>query len=134
MTLHVYKGFFGATPDNTGGCLRCDFYDACHCPQRNGAVGTGRRPQYNGNKGKDHWLVTSVMFMGPGITGKSIIGASDKNFNALKVNPQTLKLDDSGVYIQPEQLQMELRRLAGLGNSPLNQKYPLIGPHLTLLG
>lgn len=94
----------------------------------------GRTPQYNGNHGKDHYPVTSVMFMGPGITGNRVIGASDDKFNALKVNPQTLKLDDNGVYIQPEQLQMELRRVSGLGSHPLNAKYPIIGTPLTLLG
>src|SRR5580658_6586827 len=38
----------------------------------------GRTPTYNNGKGKDHWSVGSVMFIGPGIKGNRLLGATDE--------------------------------------------------------
>ena len=40
------------------------------------AVGSdfGRTPAYNAQNGKDHWNITSMMFMGAGIAGGRVIG------------------------------------------------------------
>src|SRR5207249_5644522 len=37
----------------------------------------GRTPNYNAGNGKDHWSIGSVMFLGRGITGDRVIGATD---------------------------------------------------------
>ena len=37
----------------------------------------GRTPNYNKGNGKDHWSIGSIMFMGPGIRGNRVIGATD---------------------------------------------------------
>ncbi|MCH5377282.1 MAG: DUF1501 domain-containing protein, partial [Planctomycetes bacterium] len=38
----------------------------------------GRTPDYNQGNGKDHWSIGSIMFLGPGITGNRVIGATDE--------------------------------------------------------
>jgi len=44
------------------------------------AVGSdfARTPWYNDTNGKDHWSITSMMMMGPGIRGGRVIGATDE--------------------------------------------------------
>src|SRR5215203_1431352 len=37
----------------------------------------GRTPSYNKGNGKDHWSIGSIMFMGQGIRGNRVIGATD---------------------------------------------------------
>lgn len=81
----------------------------------------GRTPFYNSNRGKDHWNVTSVMAMGAGISGNKTIGGTDANFEALKVNPQTLAIDNNGIIITPEHLHVALRDLAGVPSDLENQ-------------
>ena len=48
------------------------------------AVGSdfGRTPAYNAGNGKDHWNITSMMFIGPGITGNRVVGGTDDGFKA----------------------------------------------------
>lgn len=50
----------------------------------------GRTPYYNSNNGKDHWSVTSMMIMGAGIPGNTVIGASDARFSLKTVDPDSL--------------------------------------------
>ena len=38
----------------------------------------GRTPTYNKGNGKDHWSIGSIMFMGHGIQGNRVIGATDE--------------------------------------------------------
>ena len=38
----------------------------------------GRTPTYNNGNGKDHWSIGSIMFLGPGIRGNRVIGATDE--------------------------------------------------------
>src|SRR6185436_4437976 len=37
----------------------------------------GRTPTYNSGNGKDHWSVGSALFLGRGIKGNQVIGATD---------------------------------------------------------
>lgn len=91
------------------------------------AVGSdfGRTPAYNAGNGKDHWNITSMMFMGPGITGNRVVGGTDDGFKAKTFNPATLAEDASGVRIRPEHIQKQLRRLAGIDDSEAARKFPL---------
>lgn len=50
----------------------------------------GRTPYYNQGNGKDHWNITSMMFMGAGVPGGHLVGASDASFKAKTVDPFTL--------------------------------------------
>jgi len=86
----------------------------------------GRTPGYNGGNGKDHWSVTSAMFMGPGIKGGRVIGASTDRHEHMTVNPTSLALDNSGIKITYAHINKALRKLSGLeGNTFVEQYYPL---------
>jgi hypothetical protein len=74
----------------------------------------GRTPHYNSGQGKDHWAVTSMMFLMAGIAGNKVIGATDDKFKSLKVNPSSLAVDDSGVRITPAHVHKALQKLAGV--------------------
>jgi hypothetical protein len=86
----------------------------------------GRTPNYNAGNGKDHWSIGSTMFLGRGIKGNRVFGATDEKQFAVPVDPQTLKLDkDKGIRIRPEHIHQSLRELAGIADHPLSKKFPL---------
>lgn len=86
----------------------------------------GRTPTYNAGNGKDHWSIGSIMFMGRGITGNRVVGATDEKQFALPVNPKTLTLDKAtGVRVRPEHVHEALREFAGVADHPLSKKFPL---------
>jgi uncharacterized protein (DUF1501 family) len=93
----------------------------------------GRTPTYNTQNGKDHWNITSMMMMGPGIRGGRTVGATDENFKAVKINPTTLQPDANGTRIQLEHVHRAVRKLAGLSADPIAGKFPLAGDDLPLL-
>ena len=98
----------------------------------------GRGPFYNGDgagAGKDHWPVTSVFAMGPGIAGNRVIGGTTADQRARLVDPGSLAVVDGvdgtdGVKIRPEHVHHALRRLAGVDES----QFPLPGDALALFG
>jgi uncharacterized protein (DUF1501 family) len=86
----------------------------------------GRTPNYNAGNGKDHWSIGSVMFVGTGIKGNRVIGATDEKQFAVPLDPQTLKLDkEKGIRIRPEHIHESLRELAGIADHPLSKRFPL---------
>jgi hypothetical protein len=86
----------------------------------------GRTPNYNAGNGKDHWSIGSAMFLGRGIKGNRVIGATDEKQFAVPLDPQTLKLEkDKGIRIRPEHIHESLRELAGIAEHPLSKKFPL---------
>jgi hypothetical protein len=91
----------------------------------------GRTPFYNSNRGKDHWNVTSVMAMGAGVRGNRVIGGTDANFEALPINPQSLKPDANGIILTPEHLHLALRDLADV-SSDLTSQFGIQGQELNL--
>ncbi|MBX7079938.1 MAG: DUF1501 domain-containing protein [Nannocystaceae bacterium] len=86
----------------------------------------GRTPYYNGGMGKDHWNVTSMMFMGAGIKGNRVVGATNEEHSALGVTP-TLDIDSSETArrIHTADIHWGLRRLLGLEQSELASMFPL---------
>lgn len=89
----------------------------------------GRTPNYNQQNGKDHWSVGSIMFLGPGIKGNRVIGATDEKQFAVALNPQTLTRDkDKGIRVRPEHVHEALRQLAGISEHPYAKKFPLSVP------
>lgn len=48
-----------------------------------------RTPAYNATGGRDHWPYTSMLLVGPGITGGRVIGGYDPGFNGIGVDPAT---------------------------------------------
>ena len=92
----------------------------------------GRTPYYNSGNGKDHWNVTSVMAMGAGIRGGRTIGATDPDFRAIRVNPETFLPDSNGIVLTPGHVHRSLRRLAGIESADLDRRYPIAADILNL--
>lgn len=92
----------------------------------------GRTPGYNDGDGKDHWSITSMMFMGPGIQGGRVIGATTERHHPRTVDPSTLALSDSGIRITPEHVHRALRKLAGIEEADVAKRHPVGGADLAL--
>jgi hypothetical protein len=85
----------------------------------------GRTPRYNEGNGKDHWSITSTMFMGAGIQGNRVLGATDAGVQALPINLDSLAMDPTGTKIQPSHIHAALRQWSGIDQSSLHASYPL---------
>jgi hypothetical protein len=96
----------------------------------------GRTPTYNKGDGKDHWSIGSIMFLGPGIQGNRVIGATDKGQFAVPLNPKTLQADaENGIRVRPEHIHTALRALTGITKHPSAELFPFkIPPAETLQG
>jgi uncharacterized protein (DUF1501 family) len=95
----------------------------------------GRTPGYNGGNGKDHWSITSMMAMGPGITGGRVIGGTDERHRAKNIDPDTFEVvNDGGVRIEPGHVHRELRRIAGIEEDEVVRGYPVNVNSLNLFG
>jgi uncharacterized protein (DUF1501 family) len=98
----------------------------------------GRGPFYNGDgegAGKDHWPVTSLFAMGPGIAGGRVVGGTTADQRARLVDPSSLAVVDGvdgadGVKLRPEHIHRALRSLAGVDETA----FPLPGDVLPLFG
>jgi uncharacterized protein (DUF1501 family) len=101
----------------------------------------GRSPKYNStgaNGGKDHWSITSMMAMGPGIKGNRVIGATNdadqKPFNIDPGSLATLNNAKDGVRVRPEHVHRALRNVATVSDSEVAKSFPLPGEDLPLFG
>ena len=95
----------------------------------------GRTPWYNGNDGKDHWSITSMMAMGPGIQGNRVIGETtvnpDSGFDqsAAVIDPTTLERRADGIHMRPEHIQQAQREFLGIADHPLSRRFKLDLPN-----
>ncbi len=97
----------------------------------------GRGPHYNGEgggSGKDHWPISSMFALGPGIAGNRMIGGTDNDQLARRVDPDSLELSDDGIKLGPEHVHRALRAIAGMDDAPFMGEYPLPGEDLALFG
>ena len=80
----------------------------------------GRTPNYNKGNGKDHWSITSMMMMGPGIPGGRVIGATTETQRPKKIDPVTLEVSEAAdaVKLHPGNIHAALRELGGVADSP----------------
>src|SRR4029079_11373130 len=79
----------------------------------------GRTPSYNAGNGKDHWSIGSILFLGRGIQGNRVIGATDERQFHVALDPRTLACDrDKGIRTRPEHIHGALRDLAGIADHP----------------
>ena len=86
----------------------------------------GRTPTYNAGNGKDHWSIGSIMFLGRGIQGNRVIGATDEKQFHVPLDPQTLASDrEKGIRVRPEHIHAALRDLAGIADHPFSRRFPL---------
>lgn len=77
----------------------------------------GRTPRFNVGGGRDHWPYTSVMLVGPGITGDRVVGGVDPYYYGLPVDPDSGELFEGGALITSETLGATLLSLVGLDSS-----------------
>jgi hypothetical protein len=86
----------------------------------------GRTPTYNKGNGKDHWSIGSIMFLGRGMKGNRVIGATDEKQFHVPLDPRTLACDkEKGIRVRPEHIHAALREFAGIADHPFSQKFPL---------
>lgn len=89
----------------------------------------GRTPYYNAGNGKDHWPIGSYVIMEKNTAYTNrMLGETDGGHNAYKINPQTLKRDDSnGVQIYTKHVHKALRKYLGLENQAAANLFPFTG-------
>jgi hypothetical protein len=85
----------------------------------------GRTPGYNDGNGKDHWPITSQFFMGPGVPGNTVVGASNERHEGIGINPDSLAADASLENLHPGSIIASIRQLAGLGESEFSAAFPI---------
>jgi uncharacterized protein (DUF1501 family) len=86
----------------------------------------GRTPDYNNGNGKDHWSIGSIMFLGRGIRGNRVLGATDERQFHVPIHPQTLACDrQNGIRVRPEHIHTALRELAGIADHAFSRRFPL---------
>ena len=86
----------------------------------------GRTPNYNNGNGKDHWSIGSIMFMGKGIAGNRVLGATDEEQRLIPINAQTLAIDKKqGIRVRPEHIHQALRDFAGIEGHAFSKQFPL---------
>ena len=78
-----------------------------------------RTPQLNADSGRDHWPWTSVMLVGPGLTGGRAVGGYDAGYTGLGIDPASGEIDPDRASPSPAQLGATLLALADLDPSAL---------------
>ena len=92
----------------------------------------GRTPGYNSNDGKDHWPISSMVFMGAGVTGNQVIGATTDSLAGVNINPLTLQKDNNGIPLTAAAVHKAIRYVSGVSQMEINGTYPLEGEDLAL--
>jgi hypothetical protein len=77
----------------------------------------GRTPQLNGSDGKDHWPYTSMLMVGPGITGNRVVGGYDDLYYGMLVDPESGELSESGEQLTSSALGATLLNLADIDHN-----------------
>jgi len=89
----------------------------------------GRTPTYSNSGGKDHWSIGSAMFLGKGIKGNRVVGATDDKQFLVPLDPKTLKTDaKAGIRVRPEHVHAALRSLAGVEGHAFAKQFPFEMP------
>ncbi|MFT4549206.1 MAG: hypothetical protein ACI8XO_002845 [Verrucomicrobiales bacterium] len=91
----------------------------------------GRTPNYNKGNGKDHWSIGSTMFLGAGIKGNRVIGATDEGQFLKPIDPVSLSLSadpDKGLRVRPEHIHQSLREFAGIAGHEASERFPFVIP------
>lgn len=78
-----------------------------------------RTPAYNGTQGRDHWPYTSMMVIGPGITGGRAVGGYTDGFLGIGVDPTTGEADPDRAGISTEDLGATLLALGDVDPAEL---------------
>lgn len=106
------------------------------------AIGSdfGRTPWYNSGEGKDHWAVTSYVFMGRDVAGGTVVNATDPLVSARNVQVSGSELtpvdDEEGgsVRITAAHLHRGLRSIAGIQNHDFSLDFPIDAEDIPVFG
>lgn len=89
----------------------------------------GRTPGYNGNGGKDHWSISSMIALGSGIPGDRVVGLTDDGHMPIPLSPTDVTVaaenPDEGVRIEPMHVHRAMRKLMDVKDSDLDKAFPL---------
>lgn len=89
----------------------------------------GRTPGYNGNGGKDHWSISSMIALGNGVPGERVVGLTDAGHMPIPVDRATLnvaaEVPDEGARIEPMHVHRAMRKLMDVSESDLDKAFPL---------
>ncbi len=92
----------------------------------------GRTPQYNGDGGKDHWSVSSMIAMGNGVPADRVVGLTNDGHEIETVSPTTLvdpmTEEDGGVRIRPMHVHRVVRDLLDVTDGEPDRMFPLGTP------
>ena len=77
----------------------------------------GRTPKLNGQRGKDHWPVTSCLVLGAGVPGNRVLGGTSDELGARSVDLGTGEVDDTGVQLQASNLAAGILATVGVDAS-----------------
>ena len=100
----------------------------------------GRTNEYNVDLGKDHWPITSMMFIGNSqqiITGNRVIGATTSRQKPIKIDrntfvPDTNNTNTNSIELAPAHIHRALRKLAGVEQNSASLEFSLGGESLNL--
>ena len=73
-----------------------------------------RTPIYNGTGGRDHWPFTSMMMLGPNLTGDRVVGAYNDGYLGIGIDPSTGELDPARAGISTADLSATMLALGGM--------------------
>lgn len=94
-----------------------------------------RTPSYNDGNGKDHWPVSSTVFMSKNAAwANRVVGVTTAGHLPQAINPDTLATDSNGLLLQPKHLQQAMRELAGIASHAVCEKFPLNAESVNLFG
>ncbi|MEX1363507.1 MAG: DUF1501 domain-containing protein [Nannocystaceae bacterium] len=89
----------------------------------------GRTPSYNGDMGKDHWSVSSMIAMGAGIPGGRVVGRTSDGHGLLPLDPtdltQTVDNEEDGVRITPMHVHRAVRKVLDVEGGDPDVLFPL---------
>ncbi len=88
----------------------------------------GRTPGYNAGNGKDHWPITSMMFLGQGIEEGRVVGASTPRHGAYGIDDDLNVIEDenSGMNLLPSEIHWSFRKRFAMGeDNPLAELFPM---------
>lgn len=71
----------------------------------------GRTPKLNDGEGKDHWPYTSVLMVGPAISGDRVVGGFDPLYYGEPVDPASGEVSDAGSLLSSAALGASLLEL-----------------------
>lgn len=89
----------------------------------------GRTAYYDSEadgNGKGHWPIGSMLVISNQLPRPNrLVGSTDEELNAVGVDPVTLEPSPTGVMLTPEIVHDNVRRVLGIADSPISQKFPL---------